>query len=139
MKLAVVISLGLLALPAVAESYADYADVALEKTVRDTDTGARAVVRYFPEIMVGGEEEIVAEDGTVSILNWDGFAGLFEMNFISEPALARDAAEVFLRDAIPAVCPSVDRAAVQAGEIMVDGAYLSLFAQCPEIDAEVYQ
>lgn len=108
-------------------------DVELERTVRDDDRGVRAIVRYRPFVMTGGREEILNGNGTVTVLHWEGFVGQFEAEVIAGH-LADDDAEAFLREAVVAVCPSVD-ADVLAGEwVQVSGNRLLVFAQCPAID-----
>lgn len=120
--------------PVAADRHAPPADVALERTVSDADRGLRAVITYRPEAPAGGEEEIVNSDGTVSILHWDGFLGEFTAEIV-EGRIAGPDAEAFLREAVIAVCPSVDRAALSREGIQVNGPLLWVYAQCPEVDA----
>lgn len=111
-------------------------DVVLERTVRDDARGVRAVVHYRPFVMIGGQEEIRNEDGTVSILHWDGFTGQFTARII-EGGLVADDREAFLREAVIAVCPSVDRSRLAEEQVQVSLPVLSIYANCPEVDARL--
>jgi len=126
-----------LAAPALAESRYAYEEVALEVTVRETDNGARAVVRYLPEVMTGGQEEIINDDGTVDILMWDGWKQVFEVEMLDpRPAMSPVEIEKFLRDAVAAVCPSVDTEALSAAlvDIAHDGRFAWVDIGCPAVD-----
>ena len=124
----------LLAAPLVAQVSGLDPDVAVERTVRDDERGVRAVIRYRPEVMIGGSEEIVNEDGTASLVHWDGIFGQFEAEMI-EGKLAADDGEAFLREAVIAVCPTVDTDVLAGQWVQVAGNRLRIFAQCPEVDA----
>ncbi|WP_071673653.1 hypothetical protein [Nioella nitratireducens] len=119
--------------PAFAESHFSDPDVALERSVRDDDRGVRAIIRYRPEVMTGGQDEIVNDDGSVSTLYWDGFVGQFSAEIVEGHVEGLEA-EAFLREAAVAVCPSVDKDVLDAAWVLVRDATLSLFAQCPEVD-----
>jgi len=135
MRLAVVISLALTALPALAEDYGDYLPVRLDKTVRDTDTGVRATVRYFNDVLTGGREIVVGDDGEEYELLWDGFKGVFEVTVL--PGTLPTDPEAFVRGAVIAVCPSVDRAGLAGATIHARGSGMfQVDAQCPAVDAE---
>lgn len=108
-------------------------DVSLERTVRDDDRGVRAIIRYRPEVMTGGQSEVVNSDGSVSILHWDGLAGQFEAELV-EGSLDDTDAEAFLREAVIAVCPSADAEYVAQAWVQVAPPFLRLTAQCPEHD-----
>ncbi len=123
--------------PAFADSLSVDTDVALERTVHDDDRGVRAIIRYRPEVMTGGQDEIVNEDGTVSTIYWDGFVGQFSAEIIEGSVEGADA-EAFLREAAVAVCPSVDKDVLDEAWVLVNGANLSLFAQCPEVDETLH-
>lgn len=123
-----------LAAPLAAQVAGPDADVALERTVRDDERGVRAIIRYRPEVMSGGQDELVNEDGTISTLYWDGFFGQFEAEMI-EGDLAPGDVKAFLREAVIAVCPSVDTDLLAGEWVQVSGNRLRIFAQCPEVDA----
>jgi hypothetical protein len=110
-----------------------YIDVALERTVRDDDRGIRAVVRYRPEVPYGGQDEIINDDGSVSIIHWDGVTGQFTAEII-EGVLAESDAEAFLRDAVVAVCPSVERERLANEWVQSMPPFYSIHSQCPEVD-----
>lgn len=114
--------------------HAQMHEVALERTVRDDDRAVRAIIRYRPEVLTGGQDEVVNEDGSVSLLHWDAFLGQFEAELI-EGSLSGQEAEDFLREAVLAVCPSADTAEVQHAWVQASGPFLRLFAQCPSVDA----
>lgn len=109
-------------------------DIALERTVSDAERELRAIITYRPEVMTGGQEEIIGSDGTVSILNWDGFMGQFTAQ-ITEGSISGPDAEAFLREAVIAVCPSVDQTRLNDQWVQTHGSFLRIFAQCPEVDA----
>ncbi|AHM02642.1 hypothetical protein roselon_00185 [Roseibacterium elongatum DSM 19469] len=119
--------------PAVAEP----GEVALERTVSDADRGLRAIIRYRPEVMTGGREEIEAEDGSVAYLYWDGLMGQFSAEII-EGQIAGGDAEAFLREAVIAVCPSVEQSVLATAPVQVDGRFLRIFAQCLDVDADYH-
>lgn len=121
-------------LGAVDVSSAQGNDVALERNVSDADRGVRATVTYRTDVLTGGSEEIVNDDGSVSTLHWDGYVGQFTAE-ITEGAVTGPDAEAFLREAVIAVCPSVDRAALAQQWVQVQGPFLRIFAQCPDVDA----
>jgi hypothetical protein len=123
----------LLAVFGVAHAQGMDPDVVFERTVRDDDRGVRAVIRYRPEVFFGGQDEIVNDDGTVSILFWDGFTGEFTAEVI-EGSLAEDDAGAFLREAVIAVCPSVERTRLENEWVNIRPPYYSIYSQCPEVD-----
>ncbi len=113
---------------------------ALTKTVRDTDSGARAAVSYFPEIVTGGEERFIDENGEEARLLWDGVKGVFEVEFIEASGLAPADTLLFVRGAITAVCPSVDADALSGVRVEhVEPGLYRVDAQCPAVDAEWWQ
>jgi len=122
-----------IALPLTASAQSTDPDVALERTVRDDDRGVRAVIRYRPEVPFGGQDEIENEDGTVTVIHWDGFTGQFTAEVI-EGDLAEDDAEAFLREAVIAVCPSVDRDRLETEWVRAWPPIYSIYSQCPEVD-----
>lgn len=128
-----VISVALSAVVA-GDSHAQGLDVLLERTVSDRDRGVRAIITYRPEVPTGGQEEVVNDDGSVSILYWDGFSGQFTAQIIKGRVSEPDAG-AFLREATIAVCPSVNRDRLKREWVRVDGSFLHIFAQCPEADA----
>ena len=135
MKLAVGIILSLMAVPAMAESYGDYLPVRLAETVRDTDTGVRATVRYFNDVLTGGREIVVGDDGEEYELFWDGYKGVFEVTVL--PGALPTESEAFVRGAVIAVCPSVDRAGLAGATVHTrGGGMFQVDAQCPAVDAE---
>jgi hypothetical protein len=112
----------------------------LFEKVRDTDSGARATVSYYPEIVTGGEERYIDDNGEEVWLLWDGLKGVFEVEFISASGLAPADTLIFVRDAIVAVCPSVDGVALSAAHVeTVEPGLYRLDAQCPDIDMELVQ
>lgn len=119
----------------VVDSHAGDLGVALERRVSDADRGLRAIITYRPEVMSGGQDEIVNSDGSVTTLHWDGLIGQFTAEII-EGNIAGPDAEAFLREAVIVVCPSVDRDWLKMGWVQFDGPFLRIFAQCPEVDAE---
>jgi len=134
-KLAIVISLGLMAFPALAESYGDHLPARLDDTVRDTETGVRANVRYFNDVLTGGREIVVGDDGEEYELLWDGFKGVFEVTVL--PGALPTESEAFVRGAVIAVCPSVDRAGLAGATIHARGSGMfQVDARCPAVDAE---
>jgi len=122
-----------IALPLTASAQSTDPDVALERTVRDEERGVRAVIRYRPEVPFGGQDEIENEDGTVTVIHWDGFTGQFTAEVI-EGDLAEDDAEAFLREAVIAVCPSVDRDRLETEWVRAWPPIYSIYSQCPEVD-----
>jgi hypothetical protein len=108
-------------------------DVALERTVSDADRGVRAVITYRQDVPAGGQEEIINDDGSVSLLHWDAWLGQFTAE-ITEGSLSGPDAEAFLREAVIAVCPSVDRDQLAREWVQANGPFLRIFAQCPEVD-----
>lgn len=110
-------------------------EVALKRNVSDADRGVKATITYRPEVPTGGQDEVVNEDGSVSIINWDGFSGQFTAQ-ITEGRIAGSDAEAFLREAVIAVCPSVDRARLKREWVQVDGPFLRILSQCPKVDAK---
>lgn len=125
-----------LALCAGSVSLAGGPEVALERTVSDADRGLRATITYRPEVMTGGQDEIVNSDGSVATLHWDALLGQFTAQII-EGSIAGPDAEAFLREAVIAVCPSVDRDLLKREWVQVDGPFLRIFAQCPEVDVRL--
>lgn len=112
----------------------------LFEKVRDTESGARATVSYYPRIVTGGEERYIDDNGEEVWLLWDGLKGVFEVEFISASGLAPADTLIFVRDAIVAVCPSVDGDALSAAHIeTVEPGLYRLDAQCPDIDMELVQ
>lgn len=129
MKRILAISLALAAAPALAGGYAEWLDARLETVVRDTETGARAKVRYFNDVPVGGEEQVVGEDGESYTLNWDGWAGAFEVEIIEGKA-----GPGFVREAVAAACPSVDKALLAKADIFeIEPGFFQFFGDCPAI------
>jgi len=129
MKRALLISLAVMATPALAGGYADWLEVRLEKTVRDTETGVRAEVRYFNDVPVGGEEQVVGDDGESYTLNWDGWAGAFEVEILTGQADVG-----FVREAVAVACPSVDKAALAKADIHEsEPGLFQFFGDCPAI------
>ncbi|OAN75857.1 hypothetical protein A8B78_15565 [Jannaschia sp. EhC01] len=108
--------------------------VALERDVSDAERGVRATITYDPYALDAGQEEVVNSDGSVSTLSWHVILGQFTAE-ITEGSLAGTDAEAFLREAVVAVCPSVDDTALGRELVRVQGPFLSIFAQCPAIDA----
>ncbi len=109
--------------------------VVVTKTVRDTETGARAEVRYFNQVMTGGTEIYVDDAGVAQELHWDGLKGVFEVDFGPFSGTAPAEAEVFVREAVVAICPSVD--ADGLGTQPIEAVTATLFrvdAQCPAAD-----
>lgn len=121
-------------LAVVGSSHAQGDDIALERNVFDADRGVRATITYRTDALTGGSEEIVNSDGSVSTLYWDGYVGQFTAE-ITEGGLSGADVEAFLREAVVAVCPSVDREGLAGQWIQVEGPFLRIFAQCPEVDA----
>ncbi len=131
----------LLAGASIAGSLGDDGWVAnLTEKVRDTESGARAKVSYFPRITTGGEERHIDDRGEEMLLHWEGFKGVFEVEFISAPGIAPADTLIFARDAIVAVCPSVDGDALADAPIeTVQPGLYRVDAQCPDIDMELVQ
>ena len=125
--------------PALAGGYGDSYQAALAKPVREVETGIRATLRYFANVMTGGQEEIVNADGTTDMLYWDGLTGVFEAEVTEGPALTQAMAEHFLRDAAAVVCPSADPAAMAGLVVHMNDRFISAQGQCPAIDAKVGQ
>lgn len=128
------VALGLSVLtPSAALAQISGLDVALERIVRDDDRGVRAILRYRPEVFYGGQDEIVNDDGSVTILNWHGFSGQFAAEII-EGDLEEADAEAFLRESVIAVCPSVDRERLESEWVQSMPPFLRIHSQCPEVD-----
>jgi len=126
--------------PIWAAGASDYASPAMTKVVRDTDRGVRAKMRYFPEVITGGSEMVTGDDGQQYELNWDGVSGLFEAELLDGATLDAAAADGFMREAIAAVCPSANVDDVfHFYDVAIIGPFLSIYGQCPAIDAKVHQ
>lgn len=107
----------------------------LSKTIRDTDTGVRAEVSYYNDVLTGGQEVITADDGTTSILHWDGSLGVFEIAILAEPTDGSAIAKSFFAEVILAVCPSADKTYVPVASVqLVAAGVYQVEAQCPAID-----
>ncbi|MBT8411166.1 MAG: hypothetical protein KJP02_05145 [Octadecabacter sp.] len=130
------IALGLTVLLAgsASDSQAQDSGVALERVVSDAERGVRAIITYRPEVMTSGQEELVNSDGSVSILHWHAFAGQFTAE-ITEGHLAASDQDTFLREAVAVVCPSVLRDQLGREWVQLDGPFLRIFSQCPEVDS----
>lgn len=137
------ISLGLagllaaLPLAAMADGCVGYGEAAFAKSVREVETGIKAVMRYFPDVMTGGQDEITYDDGTKDTLYWDGFTSWFVAEITAGPVLNQTMAAHFMVDAVLAVCPSVN--AGQLPDAVLDGRCIKMEAPCPAVDAKVHQ
>ncbi|MEC7764215.1 MAG: hypothetical protein VX874_20095 [Pseudomonadota bacterium] len=103
----------------------------INKTVTETDTGVTASITYNPMIPYAWETK--TDDGGVIV--HDGAIAGFELQQTKGPQMTKTQATKFVRDAVVAVCPSVDRAALAKSNLIVsgDGFYMTYLA-CPAED-----
>ncbi len=126
--------------PALADGRSDSYRPLFVKHVRDTDRGLRATIRYFTEVMIGGMETWIDENGEEQVLYWDGITGVFEAEITEGGPLDETEAKAFLIEAIPVVCPSADWSEIaRRGEIYQIGRFVEAWGQCPAADEKAHK